>query len=177
LVVEGRTRASQSGLLEWTKEVGGRSPKTICNWSDAGYGERRWTYQEVEHRLHTLELKAGLHVKRTDSTDATVALIAALYAWWHSDEWDDHTSHIAQATKYVRPSMGGPVLLTPPTLRERTAAQLPGLGAKNAAMVAGHFESVRDMINADASEWMKLPGIGKKVASGIIAAITGKNAA
>lgn len=176
LVVEGQYRSGAEGILEWGRSRPWKDAE-ITNWGDAGYGNRRWMYSEVEHRLSTIELKAGVHVKRTANSAETVAAIAALYSWWHSDEWDDHTSHIPQAMKYKRPSMGGPAPLLPPTLREAIAAQLPGIGCKSAAMVAGKFESVRDMVNADVGEWLKLPGIGKRTAQGVVAALTNKVAA
>lgn len=165
LVIEGRYRGSFAGVLEWARETPLRDGVTMSTWSDAGYGFRRWMYRELEGRLSTLQIKAGIKVARTSTSDETARFIGALYDWWTSGEYAEHRSHEASLLKAQMP------LLRPPTLKERIACQLPHLGASKASMAAGAFESVQQMINAPAEVWMRMPGIGKKVARDIVAAI------
>jgi ERCC4-type nuclease len=168
LLVEGRYRAGESGILEWANERPWKPGTTICNWSDAGYGFRRWMYRELEGRLTTLQVKAGIKVARTSSPDDTARFIGSLYDWWTGSEYAEHRSHEAAFFKAQMP------MLRPPTLRERIACQLPGIGEKKAMTVAATFDSVRAMINADRDAWTSIDRIGKKMADTIIAAVESK---
>jgi ERCC4-type nuclease len=171
LLVEGRYRSGPDGILEWGNEREWKDAKSITQWGDAGYGARRWTYREIEHRLTTLELRAGLRVVRTSDEKETVAWIGALYNWWRNETWEGHTSHVPAAMKATLD--GRSVRLLPPSMKERIAAQLPHLGSTKASMAAGHFTSVLEMITAEPEAWSTMPGIGKKSAKDIVASIRG----
>lgn len=168
IIVEGRYRSGPTGVLEWATERPLRDGQTICNWSDAGFGFRRWMSSEVESRLTTLQNKAGIRIARTSNPEETARYIGAQYTWWTSKEYEERRSHEATFYKAQMP------LLRPPTLRERIACQLPGIGDKKATAVAANFDSVRSMINADRDQWCSIERIGPKMADTIIAAVSSK---
>jgi ERCC4-type nuclease len=168
LLIEGRYRAGDSGVLEWASERPLEGGRTICNWTDAGFGLRRWMHSELEGKLSTLQNKAGIRIARTANVEETARYIGAQYVWWTSKEFAEHRSHEASFFKAQMP------MLRPPTLRERIACQLPHVGEKSAPVVASAFESVRAMINAEEAEWLLIPRFGKKIAKDIVAAVSSK---
>lgn len=172
LLIEGRYRAGGGGILESGSESPWKDDKSMVLWREAGFGQRRWTYRELENRLNTLELKAGVRIKRTADLGETAAVIAAMHDWWTTAAWEDHTSHVPAAMKASLD--GSAVRLVPPSLKERIAVQLPHLGASKASMAAGHFATVLSMMNAGTADWITLPGIGKRIASDIVKAIRGE---
>jgi ERCC4-type nuclease len=165
LALEGRYRCGKDGILEWAREREWKDGATISNWETAGYGLRRWTYREFEGRLITLQLKAGIAIHRSSDMADTARHIAALYEWWTGSSFEEHRSHLAT------PNKAQFAMLRPPTVRERVAAQLPHIGASRAPMIAGAFESVRAMCEAPAERWASMPGLGKKTAADIVAAL------
>ena len=54
------------------------------------------------------------------------------------------------------------------------AAQLPGVGPTKAREVEAVFGSVPGMIEASVKEWMRVPGIGKTLATMAYEALHGK---
>lgn len=159
LIVEGIYRANpRDGILETYK--GG-------DWRAVELGARRWQYRDLEAFLTTAEVKAGVRVRRTNSRDETARVVAGLYAWWTATDYEDHRSHLAlNRSRDI-------ALLAKPSLTRRIANELPGIGFERSGMVAGHFETVRNMVNADESEWVVLPGIGKTIARRIVAEVNG----
>lgn len=166
LVVEGVYRANPvDGTLETRNGKG---------WNACGHGKQTWMYRSLDKWLTKLEVKAGVHVRRTGNRDETARTIAALYHWWQ--EYDDHqlddldrSNQIALAQKVAGEGTG--IWLgerTGPTLLRRVAAELPGIGIEKSGMVAGHFSNVTEMVMADEAEWRKLPLIGKKTAARIV---------
>lgn len=157
--VEGLWRPNPTdGVLEvwsWDHE------KKKHGWIAAGRGKQRaWMYRDFDNYLTTMDVRGGVRIKRTASEDETARAIINLYSWWQ--DYDGHKSHLALNRSRDT------ALLTKPTLRYEVASVLPGLGSVKAGMVAGHFSTVREMVNADATEWAKLPGIGKKIANDIV---------
>lgn len=163
LVIEGIYRANpRDGILETRK--GG-------DWRAVELGSRRWQYRDLESFLTTIEVRGGVHIRRTGNREDTARIVAGLYSWWTAGEFEDHRSHLAlnHATRDV-------ALLTRPTLVRRVAAELPGIGFEKSGMIAGHFDCVKDMVNAEEHEWTTLPGIGKTIARRIISEIHGQPA-
>jgi excinuclease UvrABC nuclease subunit len=62
-------------------------------------------------------------------------------------------------------------LFTPPSLAFRVAAELPGIGWERAGAVSRRFTTVRQMVDAEADEWLTVPGIGKTIAARAVAAL------
>jgi ERCC4-type nuclease len=160
LLIEGQYRSGAEGLLEtkqgavWTPHALGRSP---------------WTYREVEAFLTTLEVRAGVHVRRAWNRGETAALVAMLYQWWTKKAYDEHRAHQAMYS----PTMDAG-LLYKPSLTRRVAAELPGIGIGKSGAVADRFQTVRTMVNANEEEWQSVPGIGKTLARKIWDALENK---
>ena len=160
LVIEGIYRPNPNdGVLETTYGRG---------WHAVSQGKRQWMYRELENFLTTVEQRGGIRLRRTADTHETARMVASLYAWWSKD-YDEHKAHLA----INRANRGrDTALLVRPSLKHEIAMCLPGLGYMKAGAVAGHFSSVRAMINAELSEWVMLPGVGKTIAAKIQAEIT-----
>lgn len=156
LVVEGLWRPSPvDGVLELHKRG---------KWEALSHGRRTYMFKEVDNFLTTLELKAGLRIRRTASSDETARMIAGLYGWWTNKTWAQHRSHLA----LHRPDTA---MLIPPPLRRRIASELPGIGHERSAEVARHFPNTLQMVNADVKEWTGITGIGKTIARRIVEAL------
>jgi ERCC4-type nuclease len=160
LLIEGQYRSGAEGLLE-TKQG------TV--WAPHALGRSPWTYREVEGFLTTLEVRAGVHVRRAWNRGETAALIVALYKWWTGKGYDEHRAHQAM---YSPVADAG--LLYKPSLARRVAAELPGIGIGKSGAVADRFKTVRTMVGASEAEWMDVPGIGKTLARRISEALEGK---
>lgn len=153
LMVEGLWRPNPiDGVLEIYR--GG--------WVPAQTGKRTWMFNDFDAFLTTLELKGGLRVKRTSTEDETARALYNLYRW--TQNWDGHRSHLA-----LNRAGRDAAIFTKPTLVRRVAAELPGIGFDKSGMIAGHFSTVRAMVDAPEKDWTKLPGIGKKMAKSIVA--------
>lgn len=114
--------------------------------------------------LLTIELRAGIHIRETESVYQTVEFLDALHDWW-SKPWDEHNGHLAI---YAPPDPG---LMTKPRLVRRWAAQLPGIGYDRAGSVDLVFDSALKMALANEEDWQKVPGIGPKIAARAVEAI------
>ena len=157
LVVEGRYRPGPDGLLEV------RQGK---QWAPQGEQRQTLTYHAIEGYLTTLEVRAGIHLRRTFDRQETVALVASLYQWWTSKSFEEHKAHIA-----LRSQVMDAGLLYKPSLKRRIAAELPGIGIEKSGAVATHFPSVKAMVEAEVLEWTAIPGIGKTLAARITRAL------
>lgn len=165
VIVEGLWRPNpHDGLLE---VHGWDADKKRRDWVPAGRGARRWMYRDFDNYLSTMDVKGGVRVKRSASEDETARMICNLYAWWQ--DVDGHRSHLA--LNRTRDT----ALLVKPTLRFEVASVLPGLGHMKAGEAAGHFKSVRAMINAEPIQWAGLAGIGKKIANQIVDAVNAED--
>lgn len=154
LVIEGLWRPNpEDGVLEVLRG----------KWVPVKVGNRTWMYRDFAAFLTTIEVKGGARVIRSGSEDETARIVHGLYQWWQ--DVDSHRSHLA-----LNRSGRDVALFTRPTLVRRVAAELPGVGFDRSGMIAGHFSTVRAMVDAKVGEWTKLPGIGKKLAAGIVEA-------
>lgn len=164
LMVEGIWRPEPgSGILQIRSGKG---------WQDHGRGARRWMYRDLEQWLYTIEHKAGVSVRKTSTSDESARSIQALYSWWCRG-WDDHRSHLAISQAHTITRSRDSALLHRPTLVRRIANELDGIGWDRSAAVAAHFPTVAQMMAADAKEWAKVPGIGKTIATRIVASLRG----
>lgn len=151
LIVEGTFPASADGRIRL------RGPRRALYVSDVlGY-------------LTSLEIQAGVKVKRTVDTAGTAAEIARLYRWWQKP-WDHHTSlkvvHRPAETLDLRRD-------SEQVKRKRRVAMAlsTGIGWARSAAVAKRFDSVLDMIVSSPTEWTEIDGIGKGLAQSINAGI------
>jgi ERCC4-type nuclease len=160
LLIEGQYRSGAEGLLE---------TRQGAVWAPHALGRSPWTYREVEAFLTTLEVRAGVHVRRAWNRGETAALVAMLYQWWTAKGYDEHRAHQAMYS----PAMDAG-LLYKPSLARRVAAELPGIGIGKSGAVADRFKTVRRLVGASEEEWQEVPGIGKTLAKRISDALEGK---
>lgn len=154
LLVEGQYRESAEGFIEIP-----RSGK----WETV-----RLQYDALENYLTTLQMRGGLYIQRTYDIHESCAWLQALWRWWTLKKFREHRSHLAlhNTTDYA--------IFSRPSLVHRMAAQLPGID-ETAAVVAQHFPTANEMINAEEAAWRAIPGIGKVKAQRILAALNNKD--
>jgi ERCC4-type nuclease len=158
LVIEGRYRPGPDGLLETRQGL---------MWTPQGGQRQALTFSALEGYLTTLEVRAGLHLRRTFDRHETAAVIASLYQWWTGKAYEEHKAHVA-----LRSPILDAGLIYKPSLKRRIAAELPGIGIEKSGAVATHFPTVRALVTAEPDEWLQIPGIGKILASRIVAALS-----
>lgn len=160
LLVEGRWRPSQEGLLElYRKGFWGRSFQNRTT---------PFMYKTLDSWLMTMEIKAGIRYRKVDDRAEAVRFLACLYHWWTSKEYDQHRAHLALRNNVPAAQFRKPSLI------RNIAAQLPGVGWDRSKACEQHFDSVRQMICAGPQDWAKVPGIGKTIAKRLYDALSGK---
>lgn len=153
LLVEGRYWPDpRTGLL-------------MVNGQEAGYGRKRFMYTDFEHFLMSVQFKAGLIVKQTNSDKDSAWWLYTLYTWY-TKPWEKHKS--VYAIDEVKPDTA---ILDERTLVRRVAAQLPGVGWVRSKAVEAHFASVDDLCKARVADWVEIAGIGKTIARVVVRAI------
>jgi ERCC4-type nuclease len=164
LIIEGSFGLDLSSGVLTTAGRGGRRQPLRLGKSGPGF-----LYAELDSWLTTLEIKAGMRVRRTGSRVETAKFIADQRVWWEKD-WDKHKSHLA--LHHVRPDSA---MLVKPTIARKVAAQLPGIGWARSAEIIKHFPTVKEMVEAGRHDWMHVDGIGKTLADSIMEALRGPN--
>lgn len=158
MVVEGDWYPNYSdGILR----MAGRSGKT----REVGFGNRRFMYRDIDHWLTTMEVRAGVRIRRTRDRIETARSIADLASWWNKD-WGEHRGHLA-----LHEDTPDGAILVKPSLCRKVAAQLPGIGWKRSAAVAAYFKTVEAMVKADAADWALIDGVGIGIAGKVWDAI------
>lgn len=134
-------------------------------WEMFKLGKACLPYSFVEH-LFTEITMMGVHVATVPSEYDAAEWVAAMASWWNK-RWTDHkasrTFDHSSAEARLRPVMLDPRVRS----RAEIASKLPGVGFERAIAAAKHFKSVREMMNAPSSEWLKVPGIGKGIAKSV----------
>ena len=161
LVVEGIYKVDHSGRILIPR--GG-------SWQPFHLGRRQFTSRELDGFLNSLAIEAGFLVRETHTLHQTAMLIYNLYRWWQKPS---HHSLLAMHKHRFPDDGAGGVILQPPSLARRIAAELPGIGWKRSLDVAKHFASVKAMVEADVGEWITIPGVGKKTAKKVVDDIRG----
>ena len=165
IVVEGLMRPGPHGEIE---------VHTGRMWTPLYVGHKSVLYREVFAHLTSLEQMAGVIVRRTGTPEETVHQVVALYKWWQK-EYKDHRSHdqiyappptgkrvgFISREEVIRRKYGPETVLC-----WKMLAQAPGIDQK-ADKIAIKFRTVRRMAQASVSDWMKIPGVGKKTAAAI----------
>ena len=125
------------------------------------------TYQEMAAWLDTMVMCGGVLVWRTEDRAESVRWLRTLEMWWQKD-WSCHSAH---TDWYTPPLAGGNPFDGGPSLAQRWAHELPGIGGKKAVEVAKHFGSAKKLACASQEEWSSIPLVGKKGAAAVVAAI------
>lgn len=155
LLIEGRLRVNARGKLE--------DLTSAARWHEV---PGSYTPQEVSGWLLTMVQCGGVLPWFSESRSDSVAWLRSLWLWWSSKEWQEHRAHL----DWFQP----PLQVSPfvePSLVEQVAAVLPGMGATRARAAAEAFPSVRLMLEAPPEDWIAVPGIGRRTAERIVAAL------
>jgi ERCC4-type nuclease len=161
LLTEGIWRASDEGVLETFQ--GG--------WKPVSAGPRRVMAREIETWILSLAIRGGIAHHHCSTRADTIRWLSVLYHWWSDKDMDQHKSHLA----FHQPDLDRALLETP-SLARRVAKELPGIGWEKSRAVEDHFRgSVRRMACAPMQEWTQIPGIGKGIASKVVAELGGTN--
>jgi ERCC4-type nuclease len=158
LVIEGQFSCDyNTGLLMYRR--GKRmEPLTV--------GTRQFMFRDLDSWLTTMEMRGGVHVRRTLSRLETARFIADLHHWFVDKKWEEHRSHLA----FNEVDVDGEILLRPNLVR-RIAAELPGIGWTRSKAVAARFSSVVEMVLANESEWKECDGVGSGIAAKVTKAL------
>ena len=125
---------------------------------------------EIFGYLSTVCHAGGILLMRTEDKTESVEWLRSLNNWWTLKKWEQHRAHL----DFYRPEQIGGNPLLQPTLVQKVASMLPGLGIARAFAVSQRFETVKEMLDATPEEWLTVEGVGKKGASNVVHAIEGK---
>lgn len=167
LIVEGATRANpDDGLLEIP--VWGINPRTMKRAEIWQPVKPTMTYSRFDQYLTELDYLVGIIVKRSRDVHETVSIIKALWDNFQTPPSEHQSLH----SIFKRPI--GVVSLVMPSLVRRVASELDGIGWTRSKAVSEKFRSVRELANADVSEWREVDGIGKKTAERVVEQLEGR---
>ncbi len=157
LLIEGEVLYGPSGIL--VQPSGYRRGQTRPIPGKMGVAELR-------KRLHVLHLCGGLNTLWSGSLADTCSQLSSLYRVWTDCALDEHKSHIA----IYRP----PALV--PISQFRTFVQsLDGISFGTSKAIETHFNgSIKAAVNASREEWIKIEGIGTKLATRITETLAGR---
>jgi ERCC4-type nuclease len=169
LVIEGGYRCDPtSGVLQ---QWHGREKR----WQDVRLGTTRYMHSELQRFLISISMLTPIRVWRTRNAEETVLFIADLYQQFVRKQWAEHKS----TSGIHMPEIKEPVLLRKRTkaeenelYRRRVALCSTRIGQDKSKALARHFNSAREMLNADVRELCKIDGIGKKSAEEIVKEMT-----
>ncbi|MGR3295844.1 MAG: helix-hairpin-helix domain-containing protein [Candidatus Bathyanammoxibius sp.] len=165
LIVEGDCRPNpDDGVLEIPVWGINTKLKRAQHWTPV---LPTTTYSRFDQYFTELDYLAGVIVKRSRNVQETAAIIKALWLNFQTAP-ADHNS-LKRIFKPPAPT----VQLVRPSLVRRVAIELPGIGWKLSGVVAAHFQSVREMVEAGVERWAALDGIGKKTAAKVVQALRG----
>lgn len=162
LLVEGRIRVDRNtGLVQ--EQRGDR-------WRDVQRKGAGLTFRELEGWYTTIEEMTQTRIVHSFDQYESARWLFVKHSWWVNKGWDEHTAlhqfHVPQ------PEVAA---LVKPNLVRRCAKELTGVRWERSAAVAATFQSVREMANANEQTWLGIDGIGKVLASRIVAEINGRN--
>lgn len=126
---------------------------------------------EIFGYISTVCHAGGILLMRTEDQTETVEWLRSLNNWWSLKKWEQHRAHL----DFYKPEQIGGNPLLPPTLVQKVASMLPGLGSARAYAVSQQFDTVREMMQATATEWEAVDGIGKKGAANLVRVIGGSH--
>lgn len=129
-------------------------------WRPLGGRERpgkTFGYVEVANYLNTLAVITGVKVWFTNGLELTAEWIRHTYYWWQKP-YDQHRAHLNFSKG---PAMPKHAVLTRPTLVQKMAKELTGVGWERAGALAARYPTFEDLMAATPEELITVPGIGK----------------
>ena len=153
LIVEGIWRPNpRNGILEKPVAKG---------WAPLRLGSRTFMATEILGFLNTLRICAGVYIWRTAMPRETVQYVNSLHHWWVDKAMDEHRSHTLPHAPYASLSTKRPSIV------QRIAAELPGVGFGKSKSVSKRFNTILEMVMASEKDWREVEGIGKTLAKRI----------
>lgn len=134
LLVEGQYSVDPQGKLI-TPGSGARGHR----WKPVPGG---MNVAEMEKRVMTLELCAGLHTRFCNTRKDTLRFLQALYRWWTDDAQDQHKSHLAVQTVST---------VVPLSEFRQAVCHWPGIGVRVSKAVEQRFNG--SVLTAAQSTW------------------------
>jgi ERCC4-type nuclease len=128
-----------------------------------GNRQRQYSYAEIANFLNTLAIITNVRIWFTDTDAQTGDWIRHTYFWWQK-RWDEHRAHL---NFQKAPDMPKHMRIIRPSLIQRMAKELPGVGWERAGELAKAFVCMEDLMAATPEDFIKLPGIGAKLAKNI----------
>ena len=160
LVIEGQFSCDyETGMLMYRR---GKKMEPLS------LGSRKFMFRDLDSWLTTMEMRGGMHIRRTLSRLETARFIADLHHWWTAKEYSDHRSHLA----FDEGTIDGEILLKPGLVR-RMASELKGIGWGKSKAVAAKFSTPLEMVAASVEDWKEIDGVGEKLSREIVASLQG----
>ena len=160
LLVEGRIRVDRNtGIVQ---KLRGR------DWDNISRGGNWFTSRDLEHWVTTIEEQAQFRVRFTYDEYESARYVVNKWSWYTSKGWEDHSA-LKQFHVPPPPTVNW---LQRPSLIRRIAKELWKIGWDKSLAVEQKFGTVREMINANEATWREIPGIGKEIASRVVAEVS-----
>lgn len=146
IVLEGEYGESPEGILQFRCWREGKP-----FWSSFSHTK----YRAFDNWLNSLSEVGRVIIKRTLDRSESASVILNLYHFWAKD-YEQHKS------AFKLDKSQEPAVLPRVTNERAMIARIPGVGDELSGRVAAHFSNnVHTAVNAEVTEWMKIPGIGK----------------
>lgn len=129
-------------------------------WRPFRYRTQMTRYSKLFRFLLTLQV-SGIGVIITRDMEHTAYNILECYHYFEK-RWEDHTS-LLETQKLNMPSLTGR-----PSLVRRWASELDGIGVKHGMEAERLFRTPYELASSDESDWIKVPGVGAKLARSIV---------
>lgn len=127
----------------------------------------RVLYAKLYRYLFSVAL-TGVIVQYTRDPFHTAFNLTEIHGWGQK-RWDDHTA-LQEIQKFALPTLN-----RRPTLKQKWANAIEGIGVKKWPFVDRQFRSPLAMAQADEKEWLRIPGLGIRSAQRIVQEIWGNN--
>ncbi len=161
LLIEGVYRVNEYNQVE--------IPIGRSRWSSISRGRGSFLlYSDLSKWLTGFELGSGFFLRRSAHLQESALLIGSLADYW-SKPWDEHRTMNQFHSGQVLRGVG----LEAPSLVRRVAKELDGIGWEKSKAVEAVFGTVMDMVDGGVKDWMKVEGIGKKIAERVVRDLRG----
>jgi ERCC4-type nuclease len=123
-------------------------------------------YSKLFRYMLSVQL-AGVAVLTSRDQEQTAYNVFEVFSYFQK-KWEDHTS-LLEMQKLNLPSLNGK-----PSLVQRWAGEIQGIGVKHSQDATKMFKTAYDLAKSEEADWMGLPGVGAKTARSIIRQIHGE---
>lgn len=152
LLTEGIWRADDSGVMEHMAK----------GWRQVMVGTRRVMLNDLESWILSQVTAFGFKYWHSPTRVDTIRFLSVLYRWWTAKELQEHRSH--QAIYLPPPDR---VMMSEPSEMLRMLSGIDGVGWDKGRAIEDHFGTWGRLHNASMKELMKVPGVGKVIATHI----------